>query len=173
MALGRRQAERQGELWVATGSLPKSIGHVFYEKLNGLLHEAGFDRFAEELCAPYYHDSRGRPSIPPGTYFRMLLVGYFEGIDSQRGIAWRCADSLSLREFLGIAMGRQSPDHSTLSVIRGRLPEAAHLAVFQWVLNLARVKKLLDGRRVGVDSTTLEANAAMKSIVRKDTGDDW
>ena len=173
MALGRRQAERQGELWVATASLPKSIGHVFYEKLNGLLHEAGFDRFVEELCAPYYHDSRGRPSIPPGTYFRMLLVGYFEGIDSQRGIAWRCADSLSLREFLGIAMGKQSPDHSTLSVIRGRLPEEAHVAVFQWVLNLARVKKLLDGRRVGVDSTTLEANAAMKSIVRKDTGDDW
>lgn len=173
MALGRRQAERQGELWVASASLPKSIGHVFYEKLNGLLHEAGFDRFVEELCAPYYHDSRGRPSIPPGTYFRMLLVGYFEGIDSQRGIAWRCADSLSLREFLGIAMGKQSPDHSTLSVIRGPLPEEAHVAVFQWVLNLARVKKLLDGRRVGVDSTTLEANAAMKSIVRKDTGDDW
>ena len=173
MALGRRQAERQGELWVATASLPKSIGHVFYEKLNGLLHEAGFDRFVEELCAPYYHDSRGRPSIPPGTYFRMLLVGYFEGIDSQRGIAWRCADSLSLREFLGIAMGKQSPDHSTLSVIRGPLPEEAHVAVFQWVLNLARVKKLLDGRRVGVDSTTLEANATMKSIVRKDTGDDW
>lgn len=173
MALGRRRAERQGELWVSFDQLPKSIGHVFYEKLNGMLLEAGFDRFAEDLCAPYYAEVRGRPSVPPGTYFRMLLVGYFEGIDSQRGIAWRCADSLSLRTFLGIAMGAQSPDHSTLSVIRSRLPEEAHVAVFQWVLNLAREKQLLVGRRVGVDSTTLEANAAMKSIVRKDTGDDW
>lgn len=173
MALGRRQAERQGELWVSADQLPRSIGHAFYEKLNTLLLEASFDRFAENLCAPFYADSRGRPSIPPGTYFRMFLVGYFEGIESQRGIAWRCADSLSLRKFLGIAMGEQSPDHSTLSVIRGRLPEEVHVAIFQWVLNLARQKKLLDGRRVGVDSTTLEANAAMKSIVRKDTGDDW
>ena len=171
MALGRRQAERQGELWVSADQLPRSIGHAFYEKLNTLLLEASFDRFAENLCAPFYADSRGRPSIPPGTYFRMFLVGYFEGIESQRGIAWRCADSLSLRKFLGIAMGEQSPDHSTLSVIRGRLPEEVHVAIFQWVLNLARQKKLLDGRRVGVDSTTLEANAAMKSIVRKDMGE--
>ena len=173
MALGRRRTERQGELWVSADQLPRSIGHAFYDKLNTLLLEAGFDRFVEDLCEPYYADSRGRPSIPPGTYFRMLMVGYFEGLDSQRGIAWRCADSLSLRKFLGIAMGQQSPDHSTLSVIRGRLPEEVHVAIFQWVLSLARLKKLLNGRRVGVDSTMLEANAAMKSIVRKDTGDDW
>lgn len=155
--------------------LPKSVGHVFYEKLDDLLREAGFDRWVEDLCAPHYADNRGRPSIPPGTYFRMLLVGYFEGLDSQRGIAWRCADSLSLRKFLGLAIGEETPDHSSLSVIRRRLPTQTHEAMFQWVLGLARVKKLLGAGAVklGVDSTYLEANAAMKSIVRKDTGDDW
>lgn len=175
MALGRRGEERQGELWVNAARLPKSVGHVFYEKLDRLLREAGFDRWVEDLCTPYYADNRGRPSIPPGTYFRMLLVGYFEGLDSQRGIAWRCADSLSLRKFLGLAMGEESPDHSSLSVIRRRLPTQTHEAMFQWVLGLARVRKLLgEGSvKLGVDSTFLEANAAMKSIVRKDTGDDW
>ena len=111
--------------------------------------------------------------MPPGVYFRMLLVGYFEGINSQRGIAWRCSDSLSLREFLGIPLGEESPDHSSLSYIRKRLPLEVHEAVFVWVLTLAQEKKLLKGKTVGVDSTTLEANAAMKSIVRKDTGEDW
>ena len=172
MALGRRNEERQGELWVATHVLPISPGHVFYEKLNGLLAEAGFDTWVEELCEPYYA-KRGRPSIPPGVYFRMLLTGYFEGIGSQRGIAWRCSDSLSLRKFLGVAQAEESPDHSSLSIIRERLPEEVHQAVFVWVLTLAREKKVLDGKTLAVDSTTLEANAAMKSIVRRDTGDDW
>lgn len=172
MALGRRNAERQAELWVATQELPTSPGHVFYEKLNRLLAEAGFDGWVEDLCRPYYARS-GRPGIPPGVYFRMLLVGYFEGIGSQRGIAWRCSDSLSLRKFLGIPPTEDAPDHSSLTVIRERLPEEVHHAVFVWVLNLAREKGVLDGRTLAIDSTTLEASAAMKSIVRRDTGEDW
>ena len=172
MALGKRREEQQ-EMWVATTSLPKSLGHVFYRKLNRLLAEADFDRTVERMCEPYYHSHLGRPSIPPGVYFRMLLVGYFEGIGSQRGIAWRCGDSLSLREFLGVPLTEETPDHSSLTRVRDRLPLEVHAAVFQWVLALAAEKKLLPGKTVAVDSTTLEANAAMKSIVRRDTGEDW
>ena len=127
----------------------------------------------EKCVEPYYHSHIGRPSIPPGVYFRMLLVGYFEGIGSQRGIAWRCGDSLSLREFLGIPLTEETPDHSSLTRVRDRLPLEVHTAVFQWVLKLAAEKGLLQGKTVAVDSTTLEANAAMKSIVRRDTGEDW
>jgi transposase len=153
--------------------LPRSPGHVFYRKLNRLLSEGGFDRWIEALCEPHYCRGKGRPSVPPGVYFRMLLVGYFEGINSQRGIAWRCSDSLSLREFLGIPLGEDSPDHSSLSYIRNRLPLEVHEAMFVWVLALLQKKKLLAGKAVGVDSTTLEADAAMKSIVRRDTGEAW
>ena len=173
MAMGKREAEQQQNLFVTHDKLPRSPGHVFYRKLNRLLAEGGFDRWIEGRCEPHYADGRGRPSVPPGVYFRMLLVGYFEGINSQRGIAWRCSDSLSLREFLGIPLGRESPDHSSLSYIRQRLPLAVHEAVFIWVLALLQRKKLLKGKEVGVDSTTLEADAAMKSIVRRDTGEDW
>jgi len=173
MALGERETERQADLFLLAAQLPRSPGHVFYQKLNRLLAEAGFDPWVEKLCEPHYADGRGRPGIPPGTYFRMLLVGYFEGLSSQRGIAWRCSDSLSLRDFLGIPLGEDSPDHSSLSVIRNRLPLEVHAAVFQWILGLASTKKLLKGKSVGVDATTLEADAAMKSIVRKDTGEDW
>ena len=172
MAMGRRKNERQAEMWIATGELPQSPGHVFYETLNGLLAESGFDAWVEEQCRPYYA-RMGRPGIPPGVYFRMLLIGYFEGIGSQRGMAWRCADSLSLRKFLGLASTEESPDHSSLTVIRDRLPQEVHEAVFQRVLTLAREKQVLNGQTLGVDSTTLEANAAMKSIVRKETGEDW
>jgi transposase len=172
MALGRRRDEQQ-EMWVATSSLPKSEGHVFYRKLNQVLAEAGFDRTVEELCRPYYHQQLGRPSIPPGVYFRMLLVGYYEGLGSQRGIAWRCGDSLSLREFLGIPLTADAPDHSSLTRVRDRLPLEAHVTVFQLVLKLAAEKGLLRGKTVAVDATSLEADAAMKSIVRRDTGEDW
>jgi transposase len=173
MAMGKREAEQQQNLFVTHDKLPRSPGHVFYVKLNRLLAEGGFDRWIEALCEPYYCRGVGRPSVPPGVYFRMLLVGYFEGINSQRGIAWRCSDSLSLREFLGIPLGEDSPDHSSLSYIRQRLPLDVHEAVFVWVLALLQQKKLLKGKTVGVDSTTLEADAAMKSIVRRDTGEDW
>jgi transposase len=172
MALGKHREEQQ-EMWVATTSLPKSVGHIFYRKLNRLLAEADFDRMVEEMCEPYYHAHLGRPSIPPGVYFRMLLVGYYEGIGSQRGIAWRCADSLSLRTFLGIPLTEETPDHSSLTRVRDRLPLEVHAAVFQCVLALAAEKKLLPGKTVAVDATTLEADAAMKSIVRRDTGEDW
>src|SRR5712671_5618990 len=145
MALGRRNEERQSEFWVATQHLPVAPGHVFYEKLNRLLGAAGFDEWVERLCKPHYAKC-GRPGIPPGVYFRMLLVGYFEGIGTQRGIAWRCSDSLSLRKFLGVALGADSPDHSSLSYIRNRLPLAVHQQVFVWVLALAEQKKLLKGK---------------------------
>ncbi len=172
MAMGRRKKERQGEMWIATRELPQSPGHVFYEKLNGLLAENGFDVWVEDLCLAYYAQ-QGRPGIPPGVYFRMLLIGYFEGLGSQRGIAWRCADSLSLRKFLGLASDEESPDHSSLTIIRDRLPWDVHVAVFRRVLTLACEKQVLNGQALGVDSTTLEANAAMKSIVRKETGENW
>jgi transposase len=173
MAMGKREAEQQQDLFITHDKLPRSPGHVFYRKLNQLLAEGGFDRWVEALCEPHYCKGVGRPSVPPGVYFRMLLVGYFEGINSQRGIAWRCSDSLSLRDFLGIPLGEESPDHSSLSYIRNRLPHEVHAAMFVWVLALLQQKKLLKGKTVGVDSTTLEADAAMKSIVRRDTGEDW
>jgi transposase len=172
MGMGRRPQDRQQEFWVATDSLASVPQHVFYDKLNRLLDEAGFDEFVEELCEPFYAKI-GRDSIPPGRYFRMLFVGYFEAIDSQRGIAWRCADSLSLRNFLFLEASQEAPDHSSLSRIRVRLPLTVHEQVFAFVLGIARQKKLLDGNQVGVDATTLEANAAMKSIVRRDSGEDW
>ena len=173
MALGRRRSSHQGELFVTSADLPRSPGHAFYDRLNELLALADFDRFVEDLCRPHYADDVGRPSLPPGTYFRMLFVGYFEGIDSQRGIAWRCADSLSLRAFLAIPPTEASPDHSSLTKIRKRLPEVVHERVFARVLALAHEKGLMKGRTVGVDSTTLEANAAMRAIVRKDTGENY
>ena len=174
MAMGKR-TERQESLFITTDKLARGGGHPFYRKLNGLLAEAGFDRWVEDRCRQYYaqEEQRGQPSIPPGVYFRMLLVGYFEGIDSQRGIAWRCADSLGLRQFLGIPLDEATPDHSTLTNTRRRLPPEVFDEVFQFVLAIAAQKKLLDVQTVGVDSTTLEANAAMKSIVRRDTGEDW
>ncbi len=152
--------------------MPRSAGHPFYEKLNRLLAEAGFDDFVERLCCPYYAEGLGRPGIPPGVYFRMLFIGYVEGLDSQGGIAWRCADSLALQRFLGYGLTDATPEHSSLTNTRKRLPQAVHEQVFAFVLALAAAKKLLKGKTVGVDATLLEANAAMKSIVRKETGED-
>ena len=174
MAMGKRK-QQQEALFVTYDNLPRSAGHPFYLKLNRLLNEAGFDRWIEQRCAPYYsqEEKRGQPSIPPGTYFRMLMVGYFENIGSQRGIAWRCADSLSLREFLGVPLGEDTPDHSSMTRIRKRFPAEVFREMFQFVLQIAEQQQLLSGKTVGVDSTTLEANAAMNSIVRRDTGEDW
>lgn len=172
MALGKRKQEQQ-ELLVATTSLPQSPGHPFYQKLNRLLGEAKFDEYVEGLCRPYYAAKLGRPGIPPGIYFRMLFVGYFEGLDSQRAIAWRCHDSRSLQSFLGYSITDPTPDHSSLTIIRQRLPLEIHEQVFTKVLQIAQEKKLLKGRSVAVDSTLIEAEAAMKSIVRRDSGDDW
>jgi transposase len=174
MAMGKRK-RRQNSLFLATEDLARSPGHPFYRKLNELLAEAEFDRWIERRCERYYEteEKRGQPSIPPGVYFRMLLIGYFEGLDSQRGIAWRCADSRSLADFLGFGPAAATPDHSTLTNTRKRLPPEVFDEVFQFVLKIAAAEKLIDGKTVGVDSTTLEANAAMKSIIRRDTGEDW
>ena len=172
MALGRRKQNVQQELMVPTSALPRSPGHPFYVALNKLLAEAKFDAYVEGLCEPLYANG-GRPSIPPGVFFRMLFVGYFEGIDSQRGIAWRCCDSMSLRSFLGLGATEASPDHSSLTLIRQRLPKELIEQVFAFVLKLAFEKKQLKGRAIGIDATTLEANAAMKSIVRRDGGASW
>ena len=173
MAMGKRNGDRQQPLWIVGADLPEAPGHPFYRRLNGILKKDGFDRFAEEICAPYYAEVMGRPSIPPGVYFRMLMVGYFEGIDSERGIAWRCADSLGLREFLGYSLTQKTPDHSSLSVIRGRLDLETHQEVFSWVLKLLAEEGLLRGKTIGIDATTLEANAALRSIVRRETGESY
>ncbi len=174
MAMGKRR-QRQEALFISAADLPRSAGHPFYRRLNQLLAEARFDEWIEGRCQPYYEqrEKRGQPSLPPGVYFRMLLIGYFENLESQRGIAWRCADSFSLREFLGVALHESTPDHSTLTNTRQRLPPGVFEEVFQFVLSIAEQKQLLRGQTVGVDSTLLEANAAMKSIVRRDTGEDW
>lgn len=172
MALGRQGAV-QDALLIGWHEVPIAPGHVFYDRLNALLDTAGFDGAVEALCQAHYASGVGRPSVPPGRYFRMLFVGYFEGLDSQRGIAWRCADSLSLRQFLGVPLDEATPDHSTLTNTRNRLPQEVFQEVFQFVLRMAAGKKLLSGKTVAVDSTTLEANAAMKSIVRRDSGEDW
>lgn len=171
MALGRRK-EKQDELFIPTAELVRGPGHPFYSKLNEVLATAGFDGFVEDLCASCYKEG-GRPGIPPGVYFRMLFIGYFEWSDSQRGIAWRCADSLALRAFLGFGLSEATPVHASMTIIRQRLPERVFDAVFTFVLGRLDEHGLLRGKTLGIDATTLEANAAMKSIVRKDSGADW
>jgi transposase len=172
MALGR-QGERQADLMIGWAELPRSPGHAFYDRLQTILVGAGFDGFAEVQCAPYYASRRGRPSIPPGRYFRMHLVGYFEGIDSERGLEWRCSDSLSLREFLRLGAAEPVPDHSWLSKTRSRLPLEVHEAVFAWVLQRLAEHGLVKGDRIGVDASTMEANAALRAIVRRADGEGY
>src|SRR5215207_5394521 len=172
MAMGR-QGDRQGDLMVTWSEMPRSPGHVFYDRLQEVLVGAGFDGFVEEACRAFYAKTMGAPSVPPGRYFRMHMVGYFEGIDSKRGIEWRCSDSFSLREFLRLEMTDRVPDHSWLSKTRGRLPHKVHERVFGWVLALIAERGLVRGERIGVDASTLEANAALRAIVRRDTGEGY
>ena len=174
MSMGRRKAI-QRSMWVAHNEIRRGPGHRFYEKLNDLLRKAEFDRKAEELCAAYFDADHtpGRRSIPPGVYFRMHLIGYFEGIESERGIEWRCADSMSLREFLGLELTDRVPDHSTLSRMRSRLPVEVHQQAFVLILAIVEQKGLLRGRVSGVDSTFLRADASMKAIVRRDTKESY
>jgi transposase len=160
-------------LFVVAADLPQAPSHPFYKKLNEVLAAGDFDALVEGLCAKFYDDAIGRPSLPPGVYFRLLLLGYFEGIDSERGIAWRCADSLSLRTFLGYGIDQRTPEHSTISRTRRLIDLETHQEVFQWALKLLAKQGLVEGKTAGVDSTTLEANAAMKSIVRKDTKESY
>jgi transposase len=172
MAMGKRKRE-QAPMWIPTTDLPVSPGHPFYTRLNAILDAAGFDRFAEAQCQAFYAPVMGRPGLPPGRYFRLLLLGYFEGLDSERGIAWRAADSLAVRSFVGLALDAPAPDHSTLSRTRRLIDVETHRAVFTWVQERLVAAGLLKGRTVAIDATTLEANAAMRSIVRRDTGESY
>ena len=148
-------------------------GHPFYQRLNQILDTHGFDAFVEAQCATFYAATVGRPSLTPGTYFRLLLIGYFEGIDAERGIAWRAADSLALRGFLGLGLEEAPPDHSTISRTRRLIDLETHRDVFTWVLQVLATEDLVKGKTIGVDATTLEANAALRSIVRRDTGETY
>lgn len=171
MALGKRKQARQAELWVAATELPTTSAHPFYSKLNEVLAKHGFDRFAEEACKEFYAPTMGRPGIPPGNYFRLIMLGFFEGISSERGIAWRVQDSLSLRKFLGISITEKTPDHSTISKTRRLIDTETHDAIFSWVLQVLAKEKILVGETLGIDATNLAANAAMRNIAQKDTGE--
>jgi len=174
MAMGTRQErERTEDLWIPVSELPKSASHPFYERLNRILEEHDFDSFVEDKCRRFYAADRGRPGLVPGIYFRLLMVGYFEGIDSERGIAWRAEDSLSLRSFLSIGLNEAPPDHSTISRTRRLIDLETHHQVFTWVLKLLAEANLLKGKQIGIDATTLEANAALRSIVRRDSGESY
>ena len=171
MGMGtRKDRQRQEQLWITHTELVSGPGHPFYKRLNQLLDAEKFDEFCEAECAQFYAEKNGRPSLTPGTYFRLMLVGYFEGIDSERGIAWRVADSLGLRQYLGYGLDESTPDHSTLSRTRRLIDIETHQKVFFWVLGLLSDRALVKGKMVGIDGTTLEANAAMRSIVRRDNG---
>jgi len=168
----RRRRQRQEELWYGR-DLAEAPGHPFYRRLNEVLDQAGFDEFCETRCRKFYHEKLGRPSLAPGMYFRVMLIGFFEGIESERGIAWRVADSLCLRQFLQIGLDERTPDHVTISRTRRLMDEATHQEVFGWVLRQVAGAGLLKGKTIGIDATTLEANAAMKSIVRRDTEESY
>ena len=172
MAMGTRR-EQQQELWIPSGSLARSASHPFYSRLNQTLADHGFDRFVEGKCRRFYAATMGRPGLAPGVYFRLLLVGYFEGIDSERGIAWRAGDSLSIREFVGIGLEDNAPDHTTISRTRRLIDVETHREVFAWVVGLLADAGLVKGKRMGIDATTLEANAALRSIVRRDNGESY
>ena len=173
MAMGKRRKRQQARLWIEERSLAKSPGHPFYDRLNGLLDDEGFDAFVEEECSRFYAERTGRPSLAPAVYFRLLLIGYFEGIDSERGIAWRVADSLTLREFLGYELSDAPADHSTISRNRRLIDLESHQRVFAWVVGVLAKRGLVRGKTLGMDSTTLEANAALRSIVRRDSGESY
>src|SRR5467141_599894 len=174
MAMGtRKQREKQEDIWIAHTELPSAPGHPFYQRLNELLEAEKFDEFVEGRCAKFYAAKYGRPSLTPGIYFRSLLLGYFEGIDSERGIAWQLADSLGLRRFVGIGLDEDTPDHTTISRTRRLIDVETHGEVFGWVLGVLADRGLVKGKRIAIDATTLEANAAMRSIVRRDTGESY
>ena len=173
MAMGKKKRRQQKDLGVGTSEMPVPPGHPFYVALEDLLKKHQFDDFVERRCAQFYAPRMGRPSLEPGVYFRLLLVGYFEGLGSERGIAWRAADSLGLREFLGLKLSESPPDHSTLSRTRRLIDVQTHAAVFEWVRQRVGEAGLLKGKTLGLDATTLEANAARRSIVRRDSGEGY
>ena len=169
----RRRRARHASMWISTSDLPRSAAHPFYHRLNRILDDAGFDAFVEAQCARFYAPVMGRPSLPPGRYFRLLVLGYSEGLDSERAIAWRAADSLSVRTFLHLELHDPAPDHSTISRTRRLIDLETHTARFTWILQRLADAGLVTGRTIGIDATTLEANAAMRSIVRRETGEPY
>ena len=174
MAMGKRKRRaHQPTIWIATSDLPRTAAHPFYERINQILEKAGFDAHVEKLCAPFYAERMGRPSLAPGRYFRLLVIGYFEGLDSERAIAWRTADSFALRQFLDLELPEAPPDHSTISRTRRLIDLETHRAVFTWILERLAEAGLVKGKTIGMDATTLEANAALRSIVRRDTGESY
>jgi transposase len=174
MAMGTHEEQKQQEeLWIPCTALPQGASHPFYQRLNQLLEGNGFDGYVEGRCQRFYAPKMGRPSLAPGMYFRLLLIGYFEGIDSERGMAWRANDSLALRRFLRVGLEESAPDHSTISRTRRLIDLETHREVFVWVLRVLAEKGLLKGETLGIDATTLEANAALRSIVRRDTGEGY
>src|SRR6185295_2712017 len=174
MAMGKRKRRhRQQSMWIATQDLPRSASHPFYTALNGVLDQNGFDEYVEAACGGFYASTMGRPSLAPGRYFRLLMLGFFEQIESERGIAWRAADSLSVRAFLGLELDETPPDHSTISRTRRLIDVETHAAVFSWIVERLSEAGLVNGKTLGVDATTLEANAALRSIVRRDTGESY
>jgi transposase len=172
MAMGTRR-EHQDGLWIPACALVRPASHPFYERLNELLGGQDFDGFVEGKCQRFYAARMGRPGLAPGIYFRLLLVGYFEGIDSERGIAWRAGDSLGLRSFVGIPLEEGAPDHSTISRTRRLIDLETHRQVFSWVVGLLADAGLVKGKCIGIDATTLEANAALRSIVRREDGESY
>ncbi|HWO41303.1 MAG TPA: transposase, partial [Candidatus Eisenbacteria bacterium] len=169
----RKRGLKQSVMWIATNDLPRTAGHPFYERMNRILDQAGFDAHVEKLCAPFYAERMGRPSLMPGRYFRLLMIGYFEGLDSERAIAWRVADSFGLRAFLDLELPEAPPDHSTISRTRRLIDLETHREVFTWMLKRLAEAGLVKGKTIGIDATTLEANAALRSIVRRDTGESY
>jgi transposase len=160
----------QPELFVPATQLVQPATSSFYSKLEQTLQAFDFAAQVRELCAPAYSDSsRGRPGVDPAVYFKMLMIGFFENIASERGIAERCSDSISIRFFLGYDLTQATPDHSTLSLIRGRLNEDTYQQVFLLILSALERQGLIQGRNVGIDTSVLEANASLKSLVNRDT----
>jgi transposase len=169
----QRRDGKQGEMWVSTQDLPRSAAHPFYKRLNQILEKADFDGYVESVCERFYAEGVGRPGLAPGRYFRLLVLGYFEGLDSERAMAWRASDSLSVRSFLGLELHEAPPNHSTVSRTRRLIALETHQAVFTWILQRLADAKLVKGKTIGIDATTLEANAALRSIVRRDTGESY
>jgi transposase len=167
----RKKTQEQKEFWVVAERLPKASPSRFYELLNGTLERMNFGREVWEMCAPAYADATkgGRPGIDPVVYFKMLMVGFFEGIESERQIAARCEDSLSLRGFLGYALDEPTPDHSSMTVIRQRLGSDCFARVFAVVLAALRKHGLLKGRNLGIDSSVMEANASLRGLSERNT----
>jgi len=170
---GKRKREEQGALWIAANELPQSGGHPFYVQVNRILDAAGFDRFVEKRCRGFYADKMGRPSLPPTVYFRLLLIGYFEGIDSERGIGLATVGLPGAAAVCGVRTDGRAGRSFDAQPHRRLIDVETHQEIFVWVLQVLARHKLLDGKTTGVDATTLEANAALRSIVRRDTKESY